>query len=94
MEIRRDDPITPKIEHAVEEIWSGGSLMERYNFLDYHFEQDGAYLRARAYLDDTQEVTLYGPFQKGGPGTKIVAPEAEQAALAYLERRYPVVERL
>jgi hypothetical protein len=86
--------IVPEIEHAVDEIWDGSTLEQHYNYLDYHFEQGGAYLRARAYLDDMGEVTLFGPFKARGSIAKVKADAAEQAALTYLHRRYGVVKRL
>lgn len=89
-----DDAISPKIERTVEELWDGNVLEQRYNFLDYHFEEGGAYLRARAYLDQMEAVTLFGPFQERGSIAKVKADEAERAALTYLERRYGIVRRL
>ena len=54
------DRIQPvSINHAVEEIWTDErrkTLDQRYNYLDYHFEQDGRYCRARVYFDDPRTV--------------------------------------
>ena len=92
------DPIQPvSIKHAVEELWAderSKTLTQRYNYLDYHFEQDGGYCRARAYLDDPRTVTLFGPFQSRGSLEPAHAPEFEEQVLVYLNRRYEKVKRL
>jgi hypothetical protein len=88
------DSITPtEIEHSIDEVWIGGELQQRYNFLDYHFTQSGAYLRARAYLDQMDRVALFGPFEGRQILEPAVAPEALNAVLDYLHRRYRRVER-
>jgi len=88
-----DDLIVPtQIEHSIDEIWADGRLEQSYNFLDYHFEQAGAYLRARAYLHRIQRVTLYGPFERRGSLMGVVAPEFKAAAVAYLSRRFQEVK--
>ncbi len=89
------DPITPvEIEHCVDEIWNGASLEERYNYLDYHFELGGAYCRARAYIDDIDTVTLFGPFTRRGSLSKIDQPDLQRAATIYLGKRFLTVKRL
>jgi len=88
------DPITPsQIEHSVDEVWDGERLEERYNYLDYHFEEPGAYVRARAYFDDPRTATLFGPFERRGSITRVTSHSMLDAALVYLKRRYPNVER-
>jgi len=91
------DPVTPtSIEHKIDDVYGGADgkqLEQTYNFLDYHFELNGAYLRARAYLDEMQNVTLFGPFEGRGNLRKISAPEVETAVIAYLARRYSKVGR-
>ncbi len=95
MDERQTDAITPcEIEHKVDEIWHDGQLQQYYNFLDYHFERDGSYSRARSYADDFREVTLFGPFE-GRASTRIVCrPDFERDILTYLERRFLKVSRL
>jgi len=94
MENNAADPIVPtEIEHSIDEIWVEGQLEQYYNFLDYHFEQAGAYLRARAYLDNARIVTLFGPFDRRGSITAIAAPDFETATIAYLSRRFHKVQR-
>lgn len=92
-----DDPIIPvEIDHHVDEIWAdkrGGDLEQIYNFLDYHFERDGAYMRARAYLDEASAVTTYGPVSSRGSLEARVAPDFERDVKAYLARRFRHVKR-
>ncbi|SDO06238.1 hypothetical protein SAMN05216360_11485 [Methylobacterium phyllostachyos] len=58
-----NDPIAPvAIEHSIDEIWLEGRLQQSYNFFDYHFEQEGAYCRARSYADAMDKVVVRGPF--------------------------------
>ena len=82
------DSIQPtQIEHKCEEIYFGDKLEQKYNYLVYHFEIDGAYFWARAYLDEIETVSLHGPFES----REIVAPIAGQldsGMIAYFRRRY------
>jgi hypothetical protein len=88
------DPIEPiRIEHAVDEVWEGEQLLQRYNFLDYYFERDGAHCRARAYADDFQDAALFGPSDSQGGIRNIVAPDFERDVLLYLQRRFPTISR-
>ena len=83
------DPIRPvEIEHAIDEVYDGDKLEQRYNFLDYHFERDEAYCRARSYADDFQTVTLFGPFENKGSIQKVSRPDLERDVLRYLQRRF------
>lgn len=83
-----------EIEHSVDEIWDGATLLQRYNFLDLYFEDDDGYCRARAYVDEMDSVTLFGPFAQRTSLSKVERPSFEQYVLAYLERRFRVVRRL
>jgi len=88
------DPILPvQIDHAIEEIWNDGRLEQYYNFLDYHFECDGAYCRARSYADDFREVVLFGPFERRTSIKKVSRPDFEGDVYCYLERRFLKVTR-
>lgn len=61
--MEQDDAITPvQIEHSIDEVWNGNKLEQHYNYLDYHFEEGGACMRARVYLDDPRTALLFGPF--------------------------------
>ena len=89
-----EDAISPTmIEHRCEDIVSEGKLEQRYNYIVYHFECDSAYFWARAYLDDVKTVSLHGPFENRT--TKRPVEGAFNAAvLAYLKRRYQIVQAL
>jgi hypothetical protein len=89
------DPITPiRIRHQVDEIIAeNGAVEECYNFIDYDFEQPGAYIRARTYVDEIESVTVYGPFDSSRSMVAVNAPELERAVLQYLERRFRRVKR-
>jgi hypothetical protein len=88
------DSIQPvRIEHSIDEVWRGDQLEQYYNFLDYHFERDGAYCRARSYADDFRDVVLYGPFEEQGSIRKVNSPDFERDVLRYLERRFLKVSR-
>ena len=92
------DPIRPVgIDHQVDEIWAdrpGGRLEQRYNFLDYHFEREGMYCRARAYMDEPSSVTLFGPFAGRGSIARVEAAGFETDVLAYLARRFRSQKRM
>ena len=93
--MQRDDVITPvQIEHSIDEVWDGDELQQYYNYLDYHFEEGGAYLRARVYLDDPRTALLFGPFESRQSIRAITAPNVREAVEAYLGRRFlKVVQR-
>jgi hypothetical protein len=91
------DVVVPtEIEHKLEEIRAGekaDQLEQVYNFIDYHFEPDGVYLRARAYLDDIGVAVVFGPFERRGSTKAVDAPKATDAVLAYLRRRFRTVRQ-
>jgi hypothetical protein len=94
-ELRRDDAILPSaIRHQVDEIYDGGRLQERYNFIDYDFERDGAYCRARTYLDTSGEVAVFGPFAGRDDLRPVDAPRLRDAVLEYLKRRFQTIDAL
>lgn len=100
MVLERDeiDPISPiGIDHSIDEIWADDRrtvLEQRYNYLDYHFEKDGRYCRARAYLDEPETVTLYGPFVSRGSFERVGDAKFGDAVATYLRRRFHKLNRL
>ena len=87
--MQREDMITPvQIEHSIDEVWNGDELEQFYNYLDYHFEKDGAYLRARVYLDDPLTALLFGPFDSRQSINAVAAPSVREVVEAYLGRRF------
>ena len=89
------DPIRPvEISHDVDEIIVDGLLEQHYNFLDYHFEKYDAYCHARTYLDDIETVRMFGPYSDRDSEDEVDAPELYREVLAYLKRRFPIIEAL
>ena len=87
------DRITPaEIRHNVEEIVANGETEQIYNYLDYRFEKSGVHCRARAYLDDIDTVSIYGPFDGADSEDEIDAPEFYDGVLSYLKRRFLVID--
>ena len=95
MNYEEDDPLTPaRIEHLCEEIHADGVLEQKYNYLVYHFEMNGHYLRARAYLDEIDKVSIYGPFETAQACDAISDDEFETLAMGYLKRRFQIITKL
>ncbi|NNE24096.1 MAG: hypothetical protein HKN11_15945 [Rhizobiales bacterium] len=89
----QSDPISPvEIVHDVEDIVVDGHLEQHYNFVDYHFEKYGAYCWARTYLDEIDSVSLHGPYRDRGSEQEVSAPELRNEVIAYLKRRFSVIE--
>ena len=94
-ELRRDDAILPSaIRHQVDEIHDEGRLQEQYNFIEYDFEQDGAYCWARTYVDTIGEVVIFGPFAGRDDLRPVDAPRLRDAVLDYLKRRFEKIDEL
>jgi hypothetical protein len=91
------DPIAPvTIEHCVDELWldeARTSLDQVYNYLVYHFEKDGRYCWARAYLDRPNSAELHGAFAGRGSLSYVPDPDFEAVCTAYLRRRFTEVKR-
>jgi hypothetical protein len=88
------DPVGPvTMEHRCEELFSGDRLEQRYNYIVYHFDCDGAYFWARTYLDDVKTVSLFGPFENRTT-MKPIDGSFDAAVLAYLRRRFRNVQTL
>lgn len=87
------DPNEPaSIRHDCDETWVHGVLRDRYNFLSYRFERDGAAIYCRAYLDSPDEVSIDPPHVAGEDGRcQADAPELERDVMLYLARRFRVI---
>lgn len=84
-----DDAIRPtEIRHEVDEIKGDGGLLQRYNYIEYAFEMDGAFCRARSYIDTIGEVAFFGPFAGKYDLSPIEAEEFRTGVLDYLKRRF------
>ena len=87
--MQQTDEISPThIEHAVDEVWNDGKLEQFYNYLDYHFANADAYMRARVYLDEPRTALLYGPFAARQSIASVSAPKLRELVEAYLGRRF------
>lgn len=88
----KTDAITPTIEHRVDEVLDARGRREQvYNFLDYHFETEDGYVRARTYLDKPRVVDLYPALQSRTSLKSVEAPMLLEAAMSYLKRRFSKV---
>jgi hypothetical protein len=93
--INDDDAVQPtEIEHRCEEMFDGNRLIQRYNYIVYHFENGGRYSWARAYFDDAGTVALYGPFHSRATKNPIAGGAMDDDVLAYLRRWFRKIERL
>ena len=92
------DPILPiSITHNSEQMWSGSNLEQSYNYLVYHFETEEHLYRARAYLDEIDTVSVYGPLKKDELpdwGSFLQEIEIDRRIIAYLRKRYAKITRL
>ena len=87
------DVISPAlIDHNVDEVFAAGALQESFNFLDYHFEKDGRYMQARAYLDDIETVVIFGPYESDENPTPVADDAFRNDVVAYLKRRFSRIE--
>ncbi|WP_428406983.1 hypothetical protein [Hyphococcus sp.] len=90
-----DDRLTPvRIEHLCEEIHADGALEQKYNYLAYHFEMDDRYLWARAYLDEIDKVSIFGPFDSEQTRNPVSDGAFENLTVEYFKRRFDVIEKL
>jgi hypothetical protein len=86
------DPIQPvAIEHRCEELRHEGRLEQRYNCLS--LRSDDAYFWARAYLDEINTVSLFGPLESRA-SRRPTGGALSEAVLAYLRRRFRIVQML
>jgi hypothetical protein len=91
--IDTDDIKPVEIEHKCEELFDGGAMQEKYNYLVYHFDCDGAYFWARTYTDQIGTVSVFGPFEGRGSIKHLPGPMNE-AMLSYFKRRFRKIQTL
>jgi len=88
------DSVEPEeIEHKCEEVLVGERLEQRYSYLVYHFICDGRYFWARAYVDDIDTVSVYGPFDGRDTMNHVLGP-LHEGMLSYLMRRFGRIQVL
>lgn len=84
-----DDPIVPvSITHDVDVIVDGGVLEQHYNFIDYLFERDGVFSKARVYLDEESTAIVCDAYAGPSMDVRVDSPELLADIAAYLKRRY------
>lgn len=90
-----EDTLAPaRIEHHCEEIHADGELEQKYNYLVYHFEMHGRYIWARAYLDEIDQVSIFGPFDSEQTLNAVSDDAFEVLVMNYFKRRYEVIQKL
>lgn len=89
------DAIHPmSIRHEVDEIVADGELLQRYNYIEYEFKKDGAFCRARSYVDSIGKVAVFGPFISRDDLRPVTAEDFGNSVLDYLKRRFNLIESL
>lgn len=89
------DAVTPQfISHDVDAIYRGEQVEQIYNFIDYHFEQSGQYMRARTYIHEIEAVAVYGPYASAESLEPVENDAFKNAVLSYLKRRFFKIEEL
>ena len=84
-----------RIEHNRDQIFEGHELIQNYNFIDYHFSNDGNPLLARTYLDD-EPWSVGILFRREAPphdadeARRLIAPDV----LCYLQKRFRTIDAL
>ncbi len=91
--LESDDIITPfKIKHDIDYIFNGYNIDIYYNYIDYHFERNGVYCVARAYLDEINSVSIRGIFSGSDRRETAKSREMLEVVCNYLKRRYRKIE--
>jgi hypothetical protein len=88
-----DETKPVEIEHKAEEIFDGSTLEQKYNYFVYHFELEGNYIWARAYLHEIGSVAIYGPFKRRGVPEYSDEP-IPASVLSYFKRRFREIQTL
>ena len=73
--VDRDEVVPTEIEHRCEETFNGEELEQKYSYIVYYFNCNGAYFWARTYIDEIDTVSVYGPL-------RVDAPRVESGALS------------
>jgi hypothetical protein len=88
------DSVKPvEIEHRCDEIFEGRVLLQRYNYIIYHFDCGGSYFWARTYTDEIDTVSVYGPFENRDK-KNLTSDPLDEAILSYLKRRFRKIQKL
>lgn len=88
-----EDAIVPAfVEHNVDEFLGGGELLATYNYIDYHFEKDAHYMRARTFLDEVGLVVMFGPYESFEDLQPVSDNALREYVVSYLKRRFGRIE--
>jgi hypothetical protein len=88
-----DEVVPTEIEHKCEMLFVGDECEQIYNYITYHFDCDGVYFRARAYLDEIETVSVLGPFEDRHSVNRMSGP-LNEGMLSYLKRRFRKIQTL
>jgi hypothetical protein len=91
--VESDDIEPSEIEHKCEELFDGDALVQKYNYIVYHFDCDGRYFWARTYTHEIDTVSVFGPFDRRETKNKLPG-SLDEAMVAYLKRRFRKIETL
>ena len=91
--VDRDEVVPTEIEHRCEETFAGEELEQKYSYIVYYFNCNGAYFWARTYIDEIDTVSVYGPFEGRRTTSRIRGP-LDEGMLSYLKRRFRRVQTL
>lgn len=94
MKFVEEDELTPSlIEHRCEEMFEGDQLVGTYNYVYYEFRAQDHFYWARSYLDEIEEVSIFGPFSDETRQEKLNDP-IDTRIVAYFRRRYALLQQL
>ena len=91
--VDRDEVVPTEIEHRCEELFVGDKCEQRYNYVIYHFDRNGAYFWARTYIDEIDTVSVHGPFEGRHAMNRVSGP-LNEGMLSYLKRRFRKIQTL
>jgi hypothetical protein len=91
--VDRDEVVPTEIEHKCEELFVGNACEQRYNYIIYHFDHNGAYFWARTYIDEIDTISVHGPFGSRRAMNRISGP-LHEGMLSYLRRRFRKIQTL
>lgn len=89
-----EDEIAPSlVEHRCEELFEGDQLVQIYNYVYYEFHTQDHFYWARSYLDEIEEVSIFGPFGDATRQEELDDP-IDTKIIAYFRRRYALLRQL
>ena len=83
-----------RIEHGRDLILRGNAVEQDYNFIDYHFANEGRDLMARIYLHDPYSVSIRFPAATIPPDGVAARQMITTPVMCYLQKRFGTMEAL